>query len=57
VRKVEFEIKAPVKLEAGDMEIPAFALYYVCEDVKGTCLYRRQDVSVRVEVAPPKLRG
>jgi tetratricopeptide (TPR) repeat protein len=57
VRKVEFEIKAPAKLEEGSMEIPAFALYYVCEDVKGTCLYRRQDVSVRVEVAPPKLRG
>jgi tetratricopeptide (TPR) repeat protein len=54
VRKVEFEIKAPGQSNPGATEIPGYALYYVCEDVKGTCLYRRQDVSVRVEIAPPK---
>lgn len=49
VRKVEFEWKAPADF-TGAATIPAYALYYVCEDVDGTCLYRRQDIPVRVEV-------
>ena len=32
------------------MTVPAYALYYVCEDIDGTCLYRRQDVSLEVEL-------
>ena len=48
-RTVELEIKAPDDA-AGRYELPGYALYYVCEDVNGICLYRRQDVTLVVEV-------
>jgi len=48
-RRVELEIKAPEDA-SGRYELPGYALYYVCEDVNGICLYRRQDVSLVVEV-------
>lgn len=49
-RNIEFELKCPEKARAGAVTIPTYALYYVCEDVNGTCLYRRQDVVVEVQV-------
>ena len=52
IRSVEFEVRVPSGSRPGPARIPAYALYYVCEDVRGTCLYRRQDVSVALEVAP-----
>ena len=27
-----------------------YALYYVCEDVNGTCLYRRLNITVSIPV-------
>ncbi|MEW5975775.1 MAG: hypothetical protein AB1898_08210 [Acidobacteriota bacterium] len=50
IRRIEFELKCPEKTQAGSVRIPGYALYYVCEDVNGTCLYRRQDVVVPVQV-------
>ena len=49
-RTVEFEVQAPAGGQPGPVTIPAYALYYVCEDVNGTCLYRRQDVALKLEV-------
>jgi tetratricopeptide (TPR) repeat protein len=49
-RSIEFELKCPVTARPGPVRIPAYALYYVCEDVNGTCLYRRQDVVLEVQV-------
>ena len=49
-RTAEFEVKAPDSAEAGTIELPAYALYYVCEDAGGKCLYRRQDVSIKLRV-------
>lgn len=49
-RKVEFEVQCPKDAPTGTTVIPAYALYYVCEDVNGTCLYRRQDVRIQIEV-------
>jgi tetratricopeptide (TPR) repeat protein len=49
-RRVEFEIRAPDSAPAGAVAVPAYALYYVCEDVNGTCLYRRQDVPLTVPI-------
>jgi tetratricopeptide (TPR) repeat protein len=49
-RRVEFEIRAPESAAPGDVTIPAYALVYVCEDVNGTCLYRRRDLSVNIGV-------
>ncbi len=48
-RRVEIEIQTPLGF-AGSETIPAYALYYVCEDVDGTCLYRRQDLELTVRV-------
>ena len=44
-RRAEFELRSEAKLR-GNMTIPGYALYYVCEDVTGTCLYRRIDFDV-----------
>ena len=46
-------MKPPDGAAAVSVDIPAYALYYVCEDVRGTCLYRRQDVTVRVDLTDP----
>lgn len=51
-REIQFEVRCPENAGAGAVQIPAYALYYVCEDVNGTCLYRRSDVAVRLEVKP-----
>lgn len=48
-REIQFEVRSPPD-GTGEAHIPAYALYYVCEDVDGTCLYRRQDLEVRVHV-------
>ncbi len=49
-RRVELEIQAPEGASAGEVTVPAYALYYVCEDVNGTCLYRRRDLPVTIPV-------
>jgi hypothetical protein len=49
-RRVEFELRSPADAPAGRVIIPVYALYYVCEDVDGTCVYRRQDVALDVHV-------
>ena len=49
-RRVEFEIRGPENAPVGGVVVPGDALYYVCEDVDGTCLYRRQDVAIELEV-------
>lgn len=48
-RKVEFEVKIPEDF-SGSITLPSYALYFVCEDVDGTCLYRRQDIPLELEV-------
>ena len=49
-RKIEFEVRSPKKTSPGKVTMPGYALYYVCEGEKGTCLYRRQDVAVEVDI-------
>jgi len=54
-RTVEFEVKVPDTQAPGTIAIPGYALYYVCEDVNGICMYRRRDVNVALQVtARPK---
>ncbi len=48
-RRVEFEVQVPADAEKGT-RLPVYAVYYVCEDVDGTCLYRRHDIPVRIDV-------
>jgi tetratricopeptide (TPR) repeat protein len=54
-RRVEFEVSVADDAR-GVVTLPAYALFYVCEDVDGTCLYRRKDVDVRIETRPDSSR-
>ncbi len=47
-RRVELELESPGDF-TGTATVPGYALYYVCEDVKGTCLYRRRDFAVLLQ--------
>ncbi len=48
-RHLEFELRAPAGA-SGRIDIPAYALYYVCEDAGGRCLFLRQDIAITVRV-------
>jgi hypothetical protein len=47
-RDVEFEVRGPERSHAQPITLSAYALYYVCEDVNGVCLYRRQEVPITI---------
>lgn len=49
IRQLSFE--AEVTATDGELSLPGYALYYICEDVDGICLYRRQDLAVEVPPA------
>ena len=49
-RTVEVELRPGASAAAGDASIPGYALYYVCEDVNGICMYRRHDLELKVSV-------
>ena len=49
-RTLELELLAPAQSAPGTYTLRAYALYYVCEDVNGTCLDRRQDIPLQVKV-------
>ncbi len=49
-RAVEFEIQAPDSMIPGESRPKVIALYYVCEDENGTCLFRRQDIHLDFEL-------
>ncbi len=48
VRRIDFEIQTPQNTPTGTITIPSYALYYVCEDVGGVCLYLRQDIEIPI---------
>jgi len=47
VRRLDFEVQV-AEDAAGTGRLSAFALYYVCEDVGGTCLYLRKDIPIEI---------
>ncbi len=49
-RRAEFEIRCDEDVAAGSRLLSGYALYYVCEDVNGRCLYRRRDFESTFEV-------
>jgi hypothetical protein len=51
-RELQFELRAPADAIPGQVAVPGYSLYYVCEGATGTCLYRRQDLSVLVTIRP-----
>jgi hypothetical protein len=52
-REVEFEVRGPERRRSWLFTLPAYALYYVCEDVSSVCMYRRQDVPIIIAPHPP----
>jgi hypothetical protein len=50
LRGIELEAEYPPNASVEETVIPGYVLYYVCEDVHGTCLYRRQDVMFKLTV-------
>lgn len=57
-RVLEFELAVNKDAPIGEVRLPAYALYYVCQNKGGKCLYLRQDFSVKFEVDPkaPKIQ-
>ena len=49
-RTIEVEVRAPESPDGDEVTIPAYALYYVCEDINGVCMYRRQDLELTLLV-------
>ena len=49
-REIEFEMKCPNSFTQGIASVPAYALYYACEGLNGTCFYRRQDARIQLQV-------
>lgn len=47
-RHVEFEIRGPAPETDSSVTLTGYALYYVCEDVNGVCLYRKNGFQVRI---------
>jgi hypothetical protein len=45
-REVEFEVRGTERRRTRPITLRAYALYYVCEDVNGVCMYRRQDMPI-----------
>ena len=50
-RRLDFELKCGALTVPGEATLTAYALYYVCEDVDGTCLYRRRDIDIPLRIA------
>jgi len=48
-RRLEFEVRAAAEV-SGTFKLNAYALYYVCEDAGGTCMFLRQDIPVTVTI-------
>lgn len=53
-RAFEFEIQ-PVRQWGGKAIVRAYALYYVCEEGGGTCLYLRKDIEIPIQIGQAKV--
>lgn len=51
-RHFEVELRSTSDMPIGQQLINAYSLYYICEDVNGICLYRRQDFTIPIEILP-----
>ena len=47
-RHFELELRAPEHIAAGVRYLRGYALYYICEDTSGVCLFRRQDIEIEL---------
>lgn len=51
-RRIDFDVRPPRAAKPGPVRLPAYALYYVCEDVQGACWMLRRDLEVEIAVSP-----
>lgn len=50
VRRLDFEVELP-SIATSRVALQAYALYYVCEDVDGLCMYLRKDIPIEIRIA------
>jgi len=50
LRRFDFDIQSPKSILPGNVRISAYALYYACEGVQGTCQFLRQDIDMDIIV-------
>ena len=50
LRRFEFDVRPGSGVAAGPAELKGYVLYFVCEDVRGTCLMLRQDITIKLTV-------
>lgn len=50
LRRFDFDLQAPKNVAPGGIILSAYALYYACEGLKGTCQFLRQDIDIELEV-------
>lgn len=48
-RVLDFEVRPPAA-SSGSVKLPAYAVYFVCRDDDGVCMYLRQDLQVLLKV-------
>ena len=48
--RFDFDIQSPKSILPGNVRISAYALYYACEGVQGTCQFLRQDIDMDIIV-------
>lgn len=51
-RRIEFEVNFPKHVQEP-LQLSGYALYYICEDVSGRCLYKRQDFKIELNGMKP----
>lgn len=49
-RFIDFEVTPPASVKSGEVDIPGYALYYVCENRGGRCALLRKDLSIIVTI-------
>jgi len=50
LRRFDFDIQSPKNAASGHVRLSAYALYYACEGIKGTCQFLRQDIDIEIDV-------
>jgi TPR repeat len=49
-RTAQFQVRIPGDARSGPAKLAGYATYYVCEDVRGVCVYRRRDIEIPLSV-------
>ena len=51
-RRLDFEVRPPALLQ-GMQELHGYAVYNVCEQTGGRCLFLRQDFTIKFDIERP----